>query len=258
MSGFPWFPLGHRLPGGSVGRLQHEGIGYQMFQNQAQDSVFLVLENECMVAKGAEQLLAPVDAHFHSIEFGRQSYLLRLFQKAEQLVVVRDIPITIGLLTSSDTTVLGKAIGCLREAFPKADVGSSVFLSAFQTCLPVREATGTQDLRSLAVELLAAGAKVPLVDINSIRCINSWLMPDEIQRFLAAFDVEITQPEAAKRITVPTSFNLPGRPELERFFREYILDPSADRERYAKLGVKIPHGVLLYGPTGSSNQGRDP
>src|SRR5262249_29631487 len=108
-----------------------------------------------------------------------------------------------------------------------------------------------QDLRSLALELLAAGARVPLIDVNSIREINSWLTPQEIQAFLAALGVDIDQAKSQGQLTVPASFALPGRPELEGFFREYILEPSLDRKRYEALGVKMPNGILLYGPPGS-------
>jgi ATP-dependent 26S proteasome regulatory subunit len=135
--------------------------------------------------------------------------------------------------------------------FPKADVGGSLFLPAFNACLPVRESDGVEDLRSLALGLLTAGARVSLRDMNSIRSINSWLALREIQVFLAALDIEIDQAQAPLHVTNPSSFALPGRPKLERFFREYILEPSMDRDRYAALGVKLPNGVLLYGPPGS-------
>jgi cell division protease FtsH len=48
-----------------------------------------------------------------------------------------------------------------------------------------------------------------------------------------------------------SSFSLPGRPVLEQFFREYVIEPSVDRDRYAALKVQLPNGVLLYGPPGS-------
>jgi hypothetical protein len=186
MSSFPWFPIGHKLPDGSVGRLQQEGAGYQIIQNQAQDSVFLVLENACLATKGAEKLLEPSGEGFRTIEFGDRSYRLRLFEKNEQPVIVRDWSKVIGLPTSSDVFALGKAIRSLRGEFPKADVGGSLFLPALRACLPVGETSGGQDLRSLAVGLLAAGAQVQSVDVTSIRSINSWLTPDEIQTFLVA------------------------------------------------------------------------
>ena len=256
MSSFPWFPIGHKLPDGSVGRLQQEGAGYQIIQNQTHGSVFLVLENACLAAKGAEKLFDPSGEGFHSIEFGDRSYRLRLFEKNEQPVIVRDWSTATGLPTSADVFVLGKAIRSLRGEFPKADVGSSLFIPTLGACLPIGEISGGQDLRSLAVGLLAAGAQVQLHDVTSMRSINSWLTPDEIQTFLAAFGVDITEPEAPRRAVDPNSFTLPGRPELETFFREYILEPSADHERYASLGVKMPNGVLLYGPTGSGKESR--
>lgn len=251
MFAFPWFPLGYPLPGGSIGRLQQEGGGYQIVDNQSRDSVFLVLEGAALVATGAEKLLDPSHDGFHLIEFGGCSYLSRLFERSEQPLMVRDLPKLMGLPTSSDASNLGKAVRRLREEFPKADVGASLFLPAFNICLPVREADGAQDLHSLAAELLAGGARLPLNDINSIRAINSWLTPQEIQTFLAALGVEIVQAKAQPRPIDPALFKLPGRPDLERFFREYILEPNVDRERYAALGVKMANGLLLYGPPGS-------
>ena len=251
MFAFPWFPFGYTLPGGSIGRLQQEGGGYQIVDNQARDSVFLVLERNALVATGAEKFLDPTQDGFHLVEFGDRSYLSRLFERSEQPVRVRDLPKLMGLPTSSDASNLSKAVRRLREAFPKADVGLSLFLPTFNTCLPVNESDGAQDLRSLAAELLAGGARIPLIDINSIRAINSWLTSQEIEAFLAALDVEIVQAKPLPHLVDSTSFTLPGRPELERFFREYILEPSSDRERYAALGVKMPNEVLLYGPPGS-------
>jgi ATP-dependent 26S proteasome regulatory subunit len=90
-----------------------------------------------------------------------------------------------------------------------------------------------------------------LIDINSIRAVNSWLTPQEIEHFLADLDVELVQTKTQSHLIDPALFKIPGRPELERFFREYILEPSSDRERYAALGVMRPNGVLLYGPPGS-------
>jgi cell division protease FtsH len=251
MSGFPWFPLGESLPGGVVGRLQQEGVGYQLIRNQAQDSVFLVLNNNSLLAEGARKLLDLTSDGFHSIEHNGQSYLSRLFEKGELPVIVRDWPRVMGLPTSSDATALSGAVRRLREAFPNADVGGALFLPTLDICLPVAEVSGPQDLRSLAVGLLAAGTQVAPVDIKAIHAINSWLKPEEIQTFLDSLDVKITDMRPLGRISHPDSFSLPGRPELERFFREYVLEPSLDRARYLALGVKRPNGVLLYGPPGS-------
>lgn len=45
-------------------------------------------------------------------------------------------------------------------------------------------------------------------------------------------------------------FILPGRPELEKFFNEHIIDILNEPERYKKLGIDFPSSVILYGPPG--------
>jgi hypothetical protein len=250
MAAFPWFPIGHKILGGAVGRLLKEGQGYQIVQNQGRDSVFLLLDKTSFVANAAATLLKHMDQDIPNFEFGGRSYFCRLFEKTKQPITVRDLPNVIGLPTSSDAAGLGRAIQQLRKAFPHAEVASSLFLPGIEVCLPVIETPDAQDMRSLAVEILAGGAHIPQADVNSIRSINSWLMLEEINAFLSNLDVQTAQSEPAERLD-PAAFRLPGRPELERFFREYILEPSADRERYAALGVKTPNGILLYRPTGS-------
>ena len=45
-------------------------------------------------------------------------------------------------------------------------------------------------------------------------------------------------------------FCLPGRPALERFFREEIIDIVDHEDAYRRMGVGFPGGTVLYGPTG--------
>jgi SpoVK/Ycf46/Vps4 family AAA+-type ATPase len=46
------------------------------------------------------------------------------------------------------------------------------------------------------------------------------------------------------------AFALPGRPELEAFFNEHILDIVQNRDRYKALGIDFPSAVVLHGPPG--------
>lgn len=45
-------------------------------------------------------------------------------------------------------------------------------------------------------------------------------------------------------------FVLAGRPELEKFFNEHIINILDEPERYARLGIDFPSSVILYGPPG--------
>jgi ATP-dependent 26S proteasome regulatory subunit len=49
----------------------------------------------------------------------------------------------------------------------------------------------------------------------------------------------------------PGPFRLPGRPALECFFSEHIIDVVTEPERYARLGIGFPGAIVLHGPPGS-------
>lgn len=47
-----------------------------------------------------------------------------------------------------------------------------------------------------------------------------------------------------------SQFRLIGRPELEKFFNEHIVNILNEPERYKKLGIDFPSSIVLYGPPG--------
>lgn len=58
-------------------------------------------------------------------------------------------------------------------------------------------------------------------------------------------------PQIALKSTNQAKFCLPGRPELENFFNEHIIDIITNQARYKALGIDSPSSIILYGPPGS-------
>ncbi len=46
------------------------------------------------------------------------------------------------------------------------------------------------------------------------------------------------------------SFSLPGRPHLEEFFNEHVIDIIFNAEKYEALGIEFPSAIVLQGPPG--------
>jgi hypothetical protein len=46
------------------------------------------------------------------------------------------------------------------------------------------------------------------------------------------------------------AFELPGRPNLEAFFNDYIIDIVQNMERYKAFGIEFPSAIVLHGPPG--------
>jgi hypothetical protein len=59
--------------------------------------------------------------------------------------------------------------------------------------------------------------------------------------------VDIEPLENGDRIT---EFKLPGRPELEQFFNDHVINILNEPERYQRLGIGFPSSIILYGPPG--------
>ena len=45
-------------------------------------------------------------------------------------------------------------------------------------------------------------------------------------------------------------FRLPGRPQLEEFFNEHVIDIIFNAEKYQALGIDFPSAIVLHGPPG--------
>lgn len=243
MSGFPWFPIGHKLASSTVGRLRTEGPGYQVLQAQAGDALMLVLAAGEPVADDAARVGGA--SQFAEFEFGGRRFLTVPVAKSSEPVPLLHWPKRYGLPTTSDVRVLGEAIAGMRRRAPQAEVASALFVPALEACLRVKDAEAAEDMRQVAAQLLTA-SQASALDVGSVRGANPWVSADDIAFFLSALGVsELAEPIA------PEAFSLPGRPALEAFFREYVIEPSADPERYQALRVQLPNGILLYGPPGS-------
>lgn len=54
----------------------------------------------------------------------------------------------------------------------------------------------------------------------------------------------------SERSQVNAHFSLPGRPYLEDFFNEHIVDIISHEEKYRRMGINFPSAIILHGPPG--------
>ena len=45
-------------------------------------------------------------------------------------------------------------------------------------------------------------------------------------------------------------FSLPGRPMLESFFNEHVIDIITNQDKYSRMGIDFPSAIVLYGHPG--------
>lgn len=77
---------------------------------------------------------------------------------------------------------------------------------------------------------------------------TSWLPVQDIRaivREAGLISDSETQPAEHQQI-----FRLPGRPSLEAFFNEYVVDIIRNEQKYSRVGISFPSAIVLYGPPG--------
>lgn len=144
----------------------------------------------------------------------------------------------------------------------------AVYIASFSrilaTSFDARPSTGV----ALAVgRFLTGGVDIPLNNVPSILQYAPYLTQSDVNQMLDMLQLSKdeglsgTMMEGAVETAIgkaPTqrgrrqrgAFTLPGRPELERFFREEIIDVVDNEEDYKRMGVGFPGGTVLHGPTG--------
>ena len=157
------------------------------------------------------------------------------------------------------------------KLFPDVDLKDAVYIEEYSLILP-----GTQSEEASAKDYvygkwLTGGINISANSFERISKIMSWIPPIVLCKSfrMAGFDVsipltndnnstelievnndeEITDKPAVLQ-TINSSFRLIGRPDLEAFFNDNIIDIVLNQEKYKRMGISFPGATILHGAPG--------
>ncbi|MBR0341478.1 MAG: ATP-binding protein [Oscillospiraceae bacterium] len=174
----------------------------------------------------------------------------------------------------------------VRAAGQRTNVSlaDGLYISSFSLVLPTFTDREKTEVNLILGRWICGGMNIYLSDTARIRKYASFLDDEARLSLLSMFGLEEREEGDGSVLSMPRSidgtwkgadrssqgasaeesvtgvdrwprqegdFCLPGRTDLERFFREEILDVIDREEEYAKFGVGFPGPTLLYGPSGS-------
>lgn len=158
-----------------------------------------------------------------------------------------------------------------KELYPNADVHDAIYIEEYSLLLPASFESSLVDEGIVYGKWLTGGINVSIDSFDRVSRIMSWLSKDALMRSaqMAGFDVIETNDnpitnetieektvdnELAKDdvpvLAITESFTLIGRPELEQFFNDNIIDIVLHQEQYKRMGISFPGATILYGPPG--------
>lgn len=251
-----WLPIGHPLaPRSHAGPVVASGEDWQVVA--VSEGGRALLADDRLARHWCEAgLLAPADTI--ALRFG-----------SRDLVVVQGgashVLSPLGQCRSPGSMSEALAFAtALRESRSRAgglSFQDGLYVERLSRILPVREGEGADDALVLGM-WLTGGLRIPAVPVAGLAGILTWLGPDALQSVAAAAGLAvldrapaIPQPPAATpdgtAATVPEGrFRLPGRPLLEAFFNDHVVDIVQNREHYRAMGIGNPGAIILEGPPG--------
>jgi len=258
-SSFPWLPVGTEIfEGVSVGRVIVEGVGYQLIATRSKEKQILVIKSDAKWINPFNSEKSQIDhlienGLLKNLKWGEEIFWVGVFENDVAPILVGDIPNLPDFSSSDQLLKLAEAISKMNEKYEGVDWSRSIYLPGFRFCIATEFNKKDEDRTALAVKILTGGVPNPTLSPSQIRALNPWITVEEIELFFYILNLKREGKKIDREKITPKTqdFSLPGRPKLESFFKEHVIDYNNRRDEYKTMGIKQPNGILLSGRPGT-------
>lgn len=261
-----WLPVGHTLPDGSkTGRRLHGGVGWQIIETRGGGHALLA-EGELASRWIETGLLA--ETVLSRFAFGDRRLHVLTSPRGQSLCPVAD---SRSPSTATEALSFALALKATRDVDNTSPLQDAIYVERFSRLLPTHSISSRTDDETVLGYWLTGGANVSAASFRRLSHMLSWMNVGQVKLVVesAGFKVAGVVPgtvasrpntrqreEAVTEAAAPDVhdkhlFELPGRPELEAFFNEHVVDIVQHRDRYKALGIDFPSAIVLHGPPGT-------
>jgi cell division protease FtsH len=271
-----WLPIGYELPDGSITRSPlYSGEEWQIIDTNGPINILLT---RLELARKWSECGFLDEALFGNISFGTKSFRSLSSHKKYALT-----PVESGESPTNKVDALAFAFALKGSRKLSEDISfhDAVYVEQYSTLLPTWTLTPYVDDEVVLGTWITGGIAISTESFKRLTKLTGCLSADDLleiikaagfsmpasvgllaQRNLAsqvkigtkaAIDKEVTDPEQSKILDEPadaTVFRLPGRPKLEAFFNEHVIDIIFNAEKYQHWGIDFPSAIVLHGPPG--------
>lgn len=261
-----WLPRGYQVENGiAVGKQLSAGEDWQLYATN--NKGFAVAVSPFIYKKWSLLDILPSDFFKKSVLPEREVWLA--YDKHDSLIS----SVKYGPYPQSieDACAFAIALKKSRASIPNDSFENAIYFEKYSLILPTFEEAIIDD-QTVFCRWIASGVEISLDRFERLCEIVSWMSPTALADIIrkAGFSVSEetalamernqTKEEAEQRsviikrkktvFDIKDHFSLPGRPALESFFNEHIVDIIKNSEKYQRMGINFPAAVILHGPPG--------
>ena len=245
----PWLPVGLQIGSAKLKRVEQAGGNWQIYRTTNTAAAILVVTPDlCREWVGRGFL---PDSAFLAISFAGMHFRALLVGQGRLLSAVHLCP---SPNSFADAMSFALALRRTREVDATAMLEHGLFVEQHSLILPDYKSFSDLSDSILLGRYLTGG--VPLaVDSRRLPALATWLPATKIAEIASAAGIALAIEESQQRSEEDQpgrrAFRLPGRPSLEAFFREHVVDIVEQPARYQRLGIGFPGAIVLHGPPGT-------
>lgn len=271
-----WLPINYELPDGlKLRKLECAAEEWQVY-NIGRGSRTLIVKPELGKRWVSGKLLDK--ASLVEIKFGNDMFLA-IESGDDQLLA----PVTefISPETKADATSFAISMQQTRRVVEDASFHDAIYVERLSRLLPTWSVSEKVSDDHVLGRWLTGGVAVSASSFRRMTSLLGWMDKHDVRDVIESAGIEVpediggirskrrknvdstsTTKEAKSSEKVPNTkndenekvsgqeFSLRGRPFLENFFNEHVVDIIMNEDRYKALGVEFPSAVVLHGPPG--------
>jgi cell division protease FtsH len=266
-----WLPIGFELPDGArCGKTQHEGPDWQIVESRGGGTVLLA-KPELVQKWISSGLIDSTELLF--FDFGDTKYFEVSSSPSQLLAPVVDCKAP---GDKNEALAFAMALNATRQIDSESPLQDAIYVERFSRLLPTYGISSRVEDDVVFGYWLTGGVSVSAKSSRRLRQLMGWLGPKHLKDVVSAAGFVNEDPaenhssdsigaeaehvkadvigrrnsDAAADVENGKTFVLPGRPELEAFFNEHVVDIIQNQERYKALGIGFPSAIVLHGPPG--------
>lgn len=259
-----WLPKGFELPGGSrTMAVLHHGNDWQILA--VQDGARALIIQESLSRRWTDSSLVE-EGTFIPFSFGTATYLSLVSRPEHLLAPVSDCR---SPNTKAEALAFAQALRATRNSDQDSALQDAIYVEAISRLLPTYSADPAAADDVVLGAWLTGGIPISAKAFRQLSQSMNWLglnhlkdvvetagfTPEEVvldDRRGSTRQAGVVSDEgmAGARTASGGPFSLAGRPALEAFFREHVIDIIENSARYKALGIEFPSATVLHGPPG--------
>lgn len=259
-----WFPKNYLIKDYLVlMNLRFAGQNWQIFKGNSDQNILIVND------KLAEYWfkLGIISEYFEKKIINNNTYYYVYSDKEVQIIPVcssLSIRAEQQYIKFEDAVTFAKALANTRKSGINESLENGIYVEKLSLILPIPEFTNKADDKTVLISYLSGGVNISAESDSTIRELMLDVSKEEYEEIFKAAELDLTDTKSktknktiklvkedkAGENDIKKEFSLPGRIELETFFKDYVIDVVENSEYYIRMGIEFPSPFILQGPPG--------